>query len=376
MSVQFIKSARPGKPVTWYIYAYRGGPLIRKVQSPRKPALTRADHAAIAAALVDETSVAPNLFRWVIRQWCPANPQEDDNPAKASPEWRALAPSTRRVWRGHVDQIEERWGKFPISIFADPRMTAKVVKWRDERAATPRSADIGITVLSALLEFARLRGHVPINVARDIPQLYKGSDRAEIVWTQDDMAAFEWHAWEEGRPYLIDGLQLAAVTGMRRQDLVSLTWDQVGEFAIVKRALKRSRGKRRRAVIPQTPQLEKVLDELRSRYRASGVNNVLVNSRGEPWSGDGFGGSFNRIRDAANIAHIDEDGNERPKHLHDVRGTFCTMLLTEWELTDQEAADIMGWSPDRVAHIRKVYVDHTRVVVALGQRIAARTVSK
>lgn len=373
MSVQFIKSARPGKPVTWYIYAYRGGPLIRKVQSPRKPALTRADHAAIAAALVDETSVAPNLFRWVIRQWCPPNPQDDDNPAKASPEWGALAPSTRRVWRGHVDLIEERWGKFPTAIFADPRMTAKVVKWRDERAGTPRSADIGITVLSALLEFARLRGHVPLNVARDIPQLYKGSDRAEIIWTHDDMAAFEWHAWEEGRPYLIDGLQLAAVTGMRRQDLVSLTWDQVGEFAIVKRALKRSRGKRRRAVIPQTPQLEKVLDELRTRYRAPGVNNVLVNSRGEPWSGDGFGGSFNRIRDAANIAHVDEDGNARPKHLHDVRGTFCTMLLTEWELTDQEAADIMGWSPDRVAHIRKVYVDHTRVVVALGQRIAART---
>ncbi|MET3723820.1 hypothetical protein [Sphingomonas trueperi] len=92
--------------------------------------------------------------------------------------------------------IEERAGKFPTAIFADPRMTAKVVKWRNERAATPRSGDIGITVLSALLAFARLRGHVPENVARDIPQLYKGSDRAEIVWTNDDMAAFEWHAWE------------------------------------------------------------------------------------------------------------------------------------------------------------------------------------
>lgn len=175
---------------------------------------------------------------------------------------------------------------------------------------------------------------------------------------------------------MIDGLQLAAVTSMRRQDLVSLTWDQVGEFAIVKRALKRSRGKRGRAVISQTPQLELVLGELRSRYRSPGVNNVLVNSRGEPWTGDGFGGSFNRIRDAANIVHVDEDGDVRPKHLHDVRGTFCTMLLTEWVLTDQGAADIMGWSPDRVAHIRKVYVDHTRVVVALGQRIAALSGSK
>ena len=63
MSVQFIKSARAGKPVTWYIYAFRGGPLIRKVVSPRKPSLTKADHQAIASALVDDRSVNPTTFR-------------------------------------------------------------------------------------------------------------------------------------------------------------------------------------------------------------------------------------------------------------------------------------------------------------------------
>ena len=52
------------------------------------------------------------------------------------------------------------------------------------------------------------------------------------------------------------------------------------------------------------------------------------------------------------------------------------MLLTEWELTDREAAKIMGWSQERVANIRKVYVDHTRVVVALGERIAAKHLAK
>lgn len=376
MSVQFIKAARPGKPVTWYIYAFRGGPLIRKVVQPRKPSLTKADHEAIAAALVDDRAVNPTIFCWIIRKWCPANPQDDDNTAKASPEWRALAPSTRRVWRGHLDLIETRWGKFPLAVWNDPRMVSKVVEWRDSRAKTPRAADAGITVLSALLEFARLRGYLAINVARDIPRLYKGSDRDEIIWTDDDIAAFEWHAWNEGRPHLIDVLQLATVTGLRRQDLVTLTWDQIGEFAIVKKALKRSRGKRRRAIIPQTPQLEAVLAELRTRYRAEGVNTVLVNTLGRPWSGDGVGGSFNRIRDAAGIVHVDEEGHNRLKHLHDVRGTFCTMLMTEWELTDQEAAGVVGWSPERVAAIRKVYVDHKRVVVALAERIAAKHVAK
>jgi hypothetical protein len=32
----------------------------------------------------------------------------------------------------------------------------------------------------------------------------------------------------------------------------------------------------------------------------------------------------------------------------------------------------MGWSPERVAHIRRVYVDHARVVVEIGRRIAER----
>ncbi|RIA37511.1 phage integrase family protein [Hephaestia caeni] len=376
MAVQFIKSARRGKPVTWYIYAFRGGPLIRKVEQPRKPTLTKADHTAIAAALADDRSVNPQTFCSIIRKWCPANPQDDDNEAKASPEWRALARSTRRNWRGHIDLIENRWGKFPTAIWNDPRMVAKVVKWRDERAKTPRSADVGVTVLSVLLEFARLRGYIAINVAREIPNLYKGGDRGEIVWTADDIAKFEAKAHYLKRPHLIDALRLAAVTGLRREDLVSLTWDQIGEFAIVKKALKRSRGKRRRAVIPLTPQLETVLADLRTRPRASGVSTVLVNTRGRPWTGDGLGGSFNRIRDAADIVHIDEDGNRRLKHLHDVRGTFCTMLLTEWELTDQEAADVMSWSPERVASIRKVYVDHKRVVVALAERIAAKQVAK
>ena len=85
---------------------------------------------------------------------------------------------------------------------------------------------------------------------------------------------------------------------------------------------------------------------------------------------------FPSTRDAAKIVHIDEEGEEKRKHLHDVRGTFCTMLLTEWDLTDQEAADIMGWSPERVGQIRRVYVDHSRVVVALGARIAAKQIAK
>lgn len=225
-------------------------------------------------------------------------------------------------------------------------------------------------MLRTLLEFGRLRGLVRFNAAVGIPTLYRNGQRAEIIWTDEDMARFIETAERLGRPHVADGLRLAALTGLRRADLVTLTWAQVGDFAIEKLALERSAGKRRRMTMPRIPALDSLLEELRDRNRKDGVKTVLVNSYGDSWAEDGFTGSFNRVRDAAKIVHIDPDtGETKKKHLHDVRGTFCTRLLTEGELTDAQAADIMGWAPDRVATIRRVYVDQTKVVVALGERL-------
>ena len=63
---------------------------------------------------------------------------------------------------------------------------------------------------------------------------------------------------------------------------------------------------------------------------------------------------------------------ERRKHLHDVRGTFCTLLLTESDLTNEDAARIMGWSPARVAKIHSTYVDSAIVVISLAERMRAK----
>ena len=110
------------------------------------------------------------------------------------------------------------------------------------------------------------------------------------------------------------------------------------------------------------------------RHRNDGVETVLVNSFGRAWSGDGFGGSFNRIRDRAGIFHVDrESGKVRRKHLHDLRGTFVSKLILEASrqgkpLTNQEIAE-MGWSADQVDGLRCTYVDQGKIVVAIGERI-------
>jgi len=364
--VHFVRAVRKGKPVRWYVYAWRGGPKIMQAESAGKPKLTKEALEALGIAHKAANSPPPDTLLSLIREWRPN-----------SPEWKDLSDGTKRVWGYQLDLIEGKWGKTPLSIWSDPRMVKKVVEWRDTRASTPRPADMGVQVLFNLLAFGRLRGRVTVNVAADIPRLYKGGDRADIIWTQDEIDRFCVAAIQLDRPQLIDGIYLAALTGLRRQDLVTLTYDHVGEFAVVKRALKRSARKRRFARMPLIPELDAFLEELRVRYRKPGVDTLLVNSFGEPWTGDGFGGSFNRVRDLAAITHWDDETETaKRKHLHDVRGTFVTKLCVETDLTDKEIADVMAWSPERIGTIRRVYVDDASVVVALGERIAAGAVKR
>lgn len=359
--LHYVSKLKAGKPTRWYVYAWRGGPCIAKREQARKPQLKASELQAALDAREHLGKPDPRKLLSLIRDW------------QASPEWKGLADGTRKTWGSQLNAIEARWGDKPISVWNDPRMVTKVIAWRDSRAETPRGADIGVTVLRELLKFGKLRARVLLNVADGIPTLYRGGDRADIIWTDDDMDRFGWHALKLDIPHVIDGLWLDALTGLRREDLVTVNETNVWEHAIVKKALKASRRKRRHATMPRLPELNELLEELKTRPRHEGVTTLLVNSRGLQWTGDGFGGQFNRVRDAANIVHVDPDtGEARKKHLHDVRGTFATRLMLAG-LTDQEIADIMGWSVDRIATIRRIYVDQARVVVAIGERISGGT---
>ena len=357
--VHNVENKRPGRPSLWYVYAYRGGPQIHRHEGWERPKLSNAVLRRLIVAVDARAETVKNeaaTLAMLIAMWRPN-----------SPEWMGLSPNTRKTWNSALNAIEEKWGETVLGAWNDPRMTAKVVAWRDSRSHTARAADMGVMVLRALLKFGRLHGKVAVNVAEGIPQLYRNAGRAEIVWTDEDIAKFAAASCEFGMEHIHDGLQLAALTGLRRADLVSLTWDEIREDTLVKKAAKTSRGKRRTVVLPRFETLNDLLEQLRMRPRVADVNTVLVTSFGKPWTGDGFGGSFNRVRDKAGIYHIDpETGERRKKHLHDVRGTFCTRLITAGQLTDQDAAQLMGWSPDQVASIRRTYVDQGLVNVAIA----------
>lgn len=362
--VHFVQAKRPGKPIRWYIYAWRGGPRIRVSEQPTQPRLTKEDIAAIAAAQsADDTP--KDTIHGLSTAW------------QRSREWKAFAESTRTLWGAAAGVIETKWPKVPLRIFADPRMTPKIVKWRDEMAEGRglRAADVHVTVLSQMLSWGMEKGLVTCNPAASVKRLWKGGNREEIIWTEEDCAAFDAVAPQ----YMRDARRLAEFTGLRRADLVGLTWGEIFETHIARTAKKKSKGKRRRVVMPIVPGLQELLDELRTRHRKPDVDTVLVGAQGGPMLAASLTVNFIQNRNLANekkgIVHPGEfEEPDRAKTLHDLRGTFATKLMTlpGGSLTDDQIATIMGWTTGQVAAIRKRYVDEAAIVVAIGKRIAGQ----
>lgn len=337
---------KPGKPARWYVYAWRGGPLIMSKVGGAKPVLGPTEIDAYHKALAEHQAVRADTMAGLIRDY------------RQSPEWARLASSTRRNWTIIIDRIEAKWGGSTLAVWNDPRMVTKVMGWRNEAAAQPRKADNQITVLRHLLNWARLNGRVLINVAVGIPQLYDGGNRAVIVWTDDELDSIA------AEPHIMEAIRLATLTGMRLADLAALKWGSVGHNRIVFVAEKASKRRRRSVTVPMIRDLRALIERLRQDRPTGPDDPVLVNSFGRAWTSGGLGNSITRA--VKGIVHSDG----RQKHLHDMRGTYATRLILAG-LTDKDAAETLGWSPERVGNIRRVYVDQERVIVAIAERIDA-----
>lgn len=364
--VHIVRKRLADGSIRWYVYAWRGGAQVASYDGRKRPKLNAKDAGAISAAVAKRSAPPADTLLSLIRTW------RSQNPARpSSPEWDALAPNTKRTWGSALNKIEEKWGKVPLALFDDRRIRDKIIRWRDCRASTPRAADLGIDVLRALLEYGKKRGLLAHNFAAGTGKLYKGGNRAEIIWTADELVLFRETAVKLGKEDVADALEFAAVVGLRRDDLITVQHSGVRQFAIVKRAKKSSQGRRRFATIPRVPELDDVLALLETRFRQPGVETVLVTKAGLPWIGDKLTKEVAVVRKQAGIVHIDDEtGRPRAKHLHDARGSYATKLMTGTDLNDKEIADIMAWSPEQVAHIRHVYVDDSARVVAIGKRIA------
>jgi len=338
--LHIVRKLRKGRPAIFYVYAWRGGPLIHRAEGVR-PKIT-AELSDRAAEERKQRRAAPAMmFARIIEDY------------RASPDFTGLAASTKKDVRQWMDRIMAEFGDAPIAVFEDRKMRGAIIDWSDQWAHQPRTADKATGFMAQLLNWAVERGRLSINVAAGIRRRYQ-SDRAEIVWTESDIALIRQHASAE----VMAAIELASLTGLRRSDLIAVPWEAVGDTAIVWLTSKSRR--RVRATIPLLPESRALLDRLRP---TDPQGPILRNSRGQPWTADGLSTSFGK---AARAAGID-------KRLHDLRGTFATRLILAGA-TDDEAARVMGWQSKDISQIRARYVDEMRVVTSIAARLTVNRV--
>lgn len=313
-----------------YVYAWRGGPAVKG--EPGTPEFFAAYQEAITSNGVPDKK----KFRSVIIRY------------RASPEFAKLADSTKKNWRPWLDKIEEHFGKLKTRQFerAD-KILPLIRRWRGQYVSTPRTADYGVQVLSRVLAYAvDPLGELGRNPCEGLKQVYS-NNRADIIWTDDDIAAVKKHCSKE----VAWAVDLAAHTGLRLGDLVKLSWSHVGQDAIIMRTGK-SRGKKE-AIVPLYPELRAVLAGIDKRS-----TQVLTSSTKHPWHKDGLGSRFAEAKTAAW-----PEGSDL--HFNDLRGTAATKFYLAG-FTVREIAEMMGWEEESVDKIIRRYVSLT---AALKDRI-------
>lgn len=294
-----------------YWYAWRGGPRLEgEPGSPEFLASFRRAHESRAAAPASDT------LQSVVDRFLD------------SEAFLALAPRTRDDYRKIVLAIAHEFGDFPLAALLERRAKGIFLEWRDQRAKrSRRQADYGWSVLARVLSWAHDRGLVAANPCTRGGRLYRGT-RAERVWSEADEAAFCRVASEPLRL----ALMLALWTGQRQGDMLRLPWSAYDGKTI--RLTQSKTG--RRIVIPVGAPLKAVLD---ATTKSGPI--ILTNTRGIPWSSNGFHSSWRKACAASGVSGVT---------FHDLRGTAVLRLFLAG-CTEAEVATITGHSLGEVRAI-------------------------
>lgn len=317
-----------------YVYAWRGGPRIHAELG--SPGFVQAHKDAIDGHRIPDAS----RFRAQVQAY------------RASSAYKGLSAVTRSKWGPWLDRIAAHFGDLGTAQFDRPKKIRPLIKkWLATYSDRPRSYDYGKQVLSRVLSYVVDEGEITANPCEGIASVYE-ADRSEIIWTDDDIERLRPVASLE----VMLAVELAAQSGLRKEDIFRLAWSHVGEDAIV---IKTSKSRfKREAIIPIHDELRAVLQRI---PRVSTI--VLTNSRGRPWRG--FDSSFRPSKIAA-------FGEDHDLHFHDLRGTAATKFYLAG-ISIRAIAEIMAWSEDEVEKIIRRYVSRTAAVQDTILKMRART---
>lgn len=301
-----------------HYYAWRGGPKMDALPG------TEAFAAELLKHKAESAPVEVNTLGALITSF------ED------SPAFKALAKKTQASHQHAFKAILVEWPQFPLKFTQQRGMKASIRKWHHTFAANPRTADQMLFSLSRVFTFGMDEEIIDKNPCTGIDRLYSGS-RKESVWTPELIATFRAGA----KPHMLLAFEMAIHTGQRQGDLLSLTWKQYdGTHLSIEQGKSKPGQPKKRVRVKVSSKLKAMIDALpRDKIR------IMNNSRGRPWTKDGFKTSWGK-----ECARLHIEGVT----FHDLRGTFITDRRREGSTTEQ-IASITGHS---IAEVGRVLEKH------------------
>ena len=264
-------------------------------------------------------------------------------------ELPTLGSSTQADYERHLKRISSRFGKMTLKSAQTKAARKKFLAFRAKVAAKhgDSEADYCWTVLRRLIYWAidDSEYDMSVNRASRGGKLKQGGSRNEIVWTPDDVAAFD----REAPLHLRQALRLLLFTGLRRESAVKVPWTAYKHGEIHWRPSKGVRYNRK-ILIPvyEMPLLGKLLDDMPKRATTIITSSVRIarqDNMRRPYTPDGFSTSCDAVRARAGITRVT---------LHDTRGTFVSHAKKlGWDV--HKIARTTGWSTKAAEKMIDIY---------------------
>jgi integrase len=283
----------------------KGQPKVRLSEVPGTDAFDeeyqRAFSRKIEPPLANQhTPAMPGTMRWLCHQYY------------GSAAFQSLAPSTRKVRRGILEEICQRAGQFRYAMM-EPLHVAKL---RDEKAAFPHAANNRVKALRQLFAWAKSPeyGYAKKNPARDVGQLRGTNPDGIRAWTESEALRYEARHPIGTKARL--ALDLLLYTGVRRSDVVKLgpqmerwsteTLPDGQTIEVQKLVFTETKGGSRLIKAHELP----ILPPLRVSIDATQTGHLvyLVTAFGKPHSAKGFGNWFKKRCREAGLKELSAHG--------------------------------------------------------------------
>ncbi|MEA2753812.1 MAG: hypothetical protein QOJ54_101 [Aliidongia sp.] len=264
---------------------------------------------------------------------------------QSSPEFKQLAPSSRRGYSSYLDRIRSLWGKLPARDIE----RRHVLALRDKFAATPAASNYLVRVLRVLMTFAVDHGWRTANPALRPKSLKIGAGHRP--WEESELESFRayWSADTEERL----AFELLVNTGQRGGDVNAMlrTHYRAGFISVVQEKTGAH------VEIPVAADLRAVLDPWLAEHP-----NDLPLLRGKR----GGGRCINTFRHW--LSRAIADAGIQGVTIHGLRYTAATRLH-ELGLDWQSIADITGHQT--MAMVRKYSEKRRRTTLSIATLDAA-----